>query len=55
MHIACAASTRSELVIPFAGADGRLIGVLDIDSDRPAAFDRADADALTAILTGIFG
>src|SRR6056297_4311456 len=28
-HIACAASTRSELVIPFAGADGLLIGVLD--------------------------
>ena len=38
-HIACAASTRSEIVVPVFGADGDLIAVLDIDSDRPAAFD----------------
>lgn len=54
-HIACAASTRSELVIPVLGKGGRLIGVFDIDSNRPDAFTQADADALEAILTGVFG
>ncbi len=52
-HIACAASTRSELVLPVVRA-GRLIGVLDIDSDREGAFARADADALAAILSAAF-
>jgi GAF domain-containing protein len=54
-HIACSASTRSELVIPFSGRDGRLIGVLDIDSDQPGAFDAGDAEALKAILDQVFG
>lgn len=53
-HIACSSSTRSELVIPFHDATGRLIGVLDIDSDQPAAFSQADADALTALLAEVF-
>ncbi len=54
-HIACASSTRSELVIPVFGTGGRLIGVLDIDSDQPDAFSAADADALVGILTDVFG
>lgn len=54
-HIACAASTRSELVIPVRDAAGRLLGVLDIDSDRPDAFTPEDAAALDAILTEVFG
>lgn len=54
-HIACAASTRSELVLPVHGADGQLIAVLDIDSDRPAAFDETDAAELTKILSQTFG
>ena len=53
-HIACSATTRSEIVLPVLGPGGRLIGVLDIDSDRPAAFDRADADGLAAILRDTF-
>ncbi len=53
-HIACASSTRSELVIPFDDARGVLLGVLDIDSDRPAAFDAADARALQALLQMLF-
>lgn len=52
-HIACASSTRSELVIPVWRGDG-LIGVLDIDSDRPAAFTREDAAALDAMLRAVF-
>ncbi|MFT4014515.1 MAG: GAF domain-containing protein [Paracoccus sp. (in: a-proteobacteria)] len=54
-HIACAGSTRSELVIPIIGAGGRLIGVLDIDSDQPDAFTQEDADGLQEILDECFG
>jgi len=53
-HIACSSSTRSEIVLPVRDAAGRLIAVLDIDSDRPAAFDRQDAEALAAILEATF-
>lgn len=54
-HIACASSTRSELVIPVFGANRRLIGVLDLDSDLPDAFTAEDASRLTEILDGTFG
>lgn len=53
-HIACASSTRSELVLPVFGRSGRLIGVFDIDSDRPAAFTETDAAELGAILATVF-
>jgi len=53
-HIACASSTRSELVLPVFDGTGQLIAVFDIDSDQPAAFTQADADALTAILNAVF-
>ncbi|PJE37199.1 diguanylate cyclase [Pseudooceanicola lipolyticus] len=54
-HIACAASTRSELVLPVRDGAGALIGVFDIDSDQPDAFDQSDATALQAILQQVFG
>lgn len=54
-HIACASSTRSEIVLPVHDGDGRLMAVLDIDSDRPAAFDQADRDGLSRILRAVFG
>ena len=53
-HIACASSTRSELVLPVFNTAGDVIAVLDIDSDQPAAFTREDAQALTALLAGVF-
>lgn len=53
-HIACATSTRSELVLPVRNAAGTLLGVFDIDSDQPDAFTQADADALQAILDTTF-
>ncbi|MGV6802998.1 MAG: GAF domain-containing protein [Ruegeria sp.] len=53
-HIACASSTRSELVLPVRDPAGQIIGVFDIDSDQPEAFDQADADALSRILTEVF-
>ncbi len=54
-HIACASSTRSEIVLPVRDNQGALIAVLDIDSDQPDAFDETDADALAQILEGVFG
>lgn len=53
-HIACASSTRSELVLPVWNGKGRLLGVFDIDSDQPSAFTQEDADALAAILKTTF-
>ncbi|UWR95913.1 GAF domain-containing protein [Phaeobacter inhibens] len=53
-HIACASSTRSELVLPVRNGDGALIGVFDIDSDQPEAFTRDDAEQIAAILKQVF-
>jgi len=53
-HIACAASTRSELVLPVRNAAGRLLGVFDIDSDLPDAFSQTDAEELQSILDQVF-
>ena len=54
-HIACASSTRSELVLPVRDGAGRLFGVFDIDSDQPDAFTPHDAERLAAILDAVFG
>lgn len=53
-HIACASSTRSELVLPVFNGKGVLLGVFDIDSNQPDAFTTEDAGALTAILGDVF-
>lgn len=53
-HIACASSTRSELVLPVWNGQGDLIAVFDLDSDQPDAFCQKDADALAAILKDTF-
>lgn len=48
-HIACDAASRSELVVPIVH-DGRLLGVLDLDSPSPARFDAADAAGCEALM-----
>jgi len=53
-HIACAASTRSEIVLPVRDRAGVLLGVFDIDSDQPDAFTEADAAGLSLILGDVF-
>ncbi len=53
-HIACATSTKSEIVLPVFDRSGDLIGVLDIDCDQPDAFDDGDKAALEAMLHGVF-
>lgn len=50
-HIACDAASASELVVPIVAADGRLIGVLDIDSPLPGRFDGDDAAGCGALVS----
>jgi L-methionine (R)-S-oxide reductase len=47
-HIACDSASESEVVVPLIVA-GRVIGVLDVDSPRPARFDGEDARGLEAL------
>ncbi|MDI1336071.1 MAG: GAF domain-containing protein [Lacunisphaera sp.] len=46
-HIACDHASRSEVVVPLV-QEGKLIGVLDLDSPSLARFDQADAVGLAA-------
>ncbi len=51
-HIACDAASRSELVVPLR-RNGRILGVLDLDSPLPARFDETDqagCERLMAVL-----
>ena len=41
-HIACSSTTRSEIVVPVLTPEGRLLAVLDVDSDDLSAFDETD-------------
>lgn len=45
-HIACSSETRSEIVVPIRDRDGRVAGVLDIDSIKEADFNVVDGHAL---------
>ncbi len=44
-HIACDSASASEIVVPLHD-DGRVVGVLDIDSPRPARFTEEDRAGL---------
>jgi GAF domain-containing protein len=47
-YLACFPSTRSEIVVPILSNahPPEILGEIDIDSDRPAAFDETDATFL---------
>lgn len=47
-HIACDSASNSEIVLPLF-ADGRLVGVMDIDSPVYSRFDETDAEGLNAL------
>jgi len=49
-HIPCDDRSRSEIVVPVRGADGRPIGVLDADSHRPAHFDEIDREGYESVV-----
>jgi len=44
-HIACSSDSRSEIVVPIV-RDGKVVAVLDIDSDKLNEFDKTDAEYL---------
>ena len=48
-HIACSSASKSEIVIPIIRS-GKVIGVLDVDSEELNSFDETDADYLFDIL-----
>jgi len=48
-HIACDSASNSEIVVPVI-RDGRLLGVLDLDSPVLARFDDADARGLESLV-----
>ena len=48
-HIACDSASNSELVVPLVTADGRLLGVFDLDSPQHARFDAQDQAGLEAL------
>ena len=47
-YLACFPSTRSEIVVPIA-YEGRVVGEIDIDSDRLAAFTDGDREFLEGV------
>ncbi|MBK8170343.1 MAG: GAF domain-containing protein [Sandaracinaceae bacterium] len=56
-HIACSTSTQSEIVVPIIAPTGRLLAVLDVDSNTRAAFgviDREELEAICSMLAAQF-
>jgi|TARA_B110001454_G_C12362654_1_gene284956 GAF domain-containing protein len=53
-HIACSASTQSELVVPVRDKNENLIAVFDIDSNVLNAFNIDDANQISNLLTKVF-
>ena len=47
-HIACDGASRSELVVPLR-LDGRVVGVIDLDSPTPARFTEIERDLIERI------
>lgn len=47
-YLACSIETRSEIVVPIM-LDGEVLGELDIDSDKKAAFTQADKELLERV------
>lgn len=53
-HIACASSTRSEIVVPVLNDQGELLAVFDIDSNQPDAFNHVDQAGLEHLIAALF-
>lgn len=49
-HIACDSGSNSEIVVPLLNKEDKIIGVLDVDSYRFAAFDKMDQHYLEALI-----
>jgi len=47
-HIACSSASRSEIVVPIL-SEGKVVAVLDIDSDHLNDFSQVDIDSVEAL------
>jgi GAF domain-containing protein len=54
-HIPCDPLSQSEIVLPYHGPDGAVVGVLDLDSREIATFDDADREGLEAVVRVVEG
>ncbi len=48
-HIACSSLSKSEIVLPLFDDDGKVFGVLDVDSQHLNKFDQTDMEYLSII------
>jgi L-methionine (R)-S-oxide reductase len=53
-HIACSSLSKSEIVVPLF-QNGKVVGVLDVDSDQLGAFDQKDKQHLEKLCQWISG
>src|ERR1700730_6520109 len=51
-HIACSSSSRSEIVLPII-RDGKVLAVLDVDSEQLNQFDKTDQHYLEEVIASI--
>ncbi len=51
-HIACDSASRSEVVVPIR-SNGKIVGVLDIDSPETGRFTESDARGLEAVVKAL--
>ena len=51
-HIACSSDSRSEIVVPVVRG-GKVVAVLDIDSDKLNEFDEVDAEYLEKLCASL--
>lgn len=49
-HIACSSASKSEIVLPII-KDGKVIGVLDVDSDQLNSFNEVDQKYLEQVVS----
>jgi L-methionine (R)-S-oxide reductase len=49
-HITCDSRSQSEIAVPLRNTNGKIMGVLDIDSKEKSSFDTTDAEWLEKIV-----
>lgn len=52
-YIEARASTRSEIVVPIIGSGGRVIGLLDLESDRKDSYDPLSLELVRVFASGV--
>jgi GAF domain-containing protein len=53
-HIACDGRSKSEIVVPVRNKEGKIVAVLDVDSQELNSFDETDGEWLGKIVSLVF-